>query len=73
MIIIILLYVVFLLVYLPFNFYMVYRLYELRIHRETPTALLFLILGVGLIVLISFIAIAAYPWPTTLDIFKEPL
>ena len=56
-------YVIFLLIYLPFNFYIVFRLHELRISGDRASlALTFYIAAIALVVFLSLIVIAVSDW-----------
>lgn len=56
--IIIAVYVAFLAAYLPLNFYMVYRVHEMRLSDDkTSLAMSFLVGGIGVFMLISLLTI----------------
>lgn len=71
MIYVVIIYVLFLALYLPFNFYMIVKIHDLRLEGESPSvAMNFLIGGIATVVLISLITIAAFEWPAQLSILK---
>lgn len=72
MIYIVVAYVIFLLIFLPLNFYIVFRVHEMGlVHDHTSTAITFLAAGIAVMLLISLVTIAAFDWPTTFSILKE--
>lgn len=63
MIFIVIGYVIFLAFYLPVNFYLIYKVYDMRLyHDHGSTAINFLAAGIAVIVLISLITIAVSDW-----------
>lgn len=71
MIALVIIYIAFLAFYLPLNFYIVYRVNEMRLLRDrSSSALIFFIGAMALIVLLSFINIALTNWSQPLNIIK---
>lgn len=65
-------YVIFLAFYLPFNFYIVFRVHEMRLsHDHAMTVISFVAMGIAVVVFVSLITIAAFDWPVMFSIFSN--
>lgn len=67
MIVFLIVYIIFLAIYLPLNFYMVFRVHEMKLveHDRSNTAISFFIAGIAIVILLSLITIAIFDWPSS--------
>lgn len=72
MIILPILYTLFLAFYLPLNFYIIFRAHQMKLIKDrTDTAISFLAVSIGVVVLISLITIAVFSWSGPFNLLES--